>query len=46
MVYAAQRGEGYELSRFGSYLSALGEHEKLDIEMKRIAEVCWAVRLC
>jgi hypothetical protein len=39
LVYAAQRSEGYEMSRFGSYLTAMSEHEKLDPEMKRIAEV-------
>lgn len=39
LVYAAQRSEGYEMSRFGSYLTSLSEHEKCDPEMKRIAEV-------
>ncbi|KAG7393208.1 hypothetical protein PHYPSEUDO_011213 [Phytophthora pseudosyringae] len=39
IVYAAQRGEGYEMSRFGSYLSALSEHEKRDSDMKQLAEV-------
>ncbi|KAI9913558.1 hypothetical protein PsorP6_005301 [Peronosclerospora sorghi] len=39
IVYAAQRNEGYEMSRFGTYLSALSEHEKQDREMKQLAEV-------
>ncbi|GMF25131.1 unnamed protein product [Phytophthora fragariaefolia] len=39
VVYAAQRSEGYEMSRFGSYLSALSEHEKRDPDMKQLAEV-------
>jgi len=39
VVYAAQRSEGYEMSRFGSYLSALSEHEKRDTGMKELAEV-------
>ncbi|CEG41241.1 sorting nexin 1 [Plasmopara halstedii] len=39
VVYAAQRSEGYEMSRFGSYLSALSEHEKRDHDMKQLAEV-------
>ncbi|KAG6969565.1 hypothetical protein JG688_00005259 [Phytophthora aleatoria] len=39
IVYAAQRSEGYEMSRFGSYLSALSEHEKRDSDMKQLAEV-------
>lgn len=39
IVYAAQRSEGYEMSRFGSYLSALSEHEKRDPDMKQLAEV-------
>lgn len=39
LVYAAQRSEGYEMSRFGSYLTALSVHEKRDDEMKRLAEV-------
>ncbi|KAF4324892.1 hypothetical protein BBO99_00001846 [Phytophthora kernoviae] len=39
IVYAAQRSEGYELSRFGSYLSALSQHEKRDRDMKQLAEV-------
>lgn len=39
LVYAAQRSDGYEMSRFGSYLSALSVHEKKDNEMKRLAEV-------
>ncbi|RLN86998.1 hypothetical protein BBJ28_00004843 [Nothophytophthora sp. Chile5] len=38
VVYAAQRSEGYDMSRFGSYLSALSEHEKKDNDMKRLAE--------
>lgn len=39
LVYAAQRSDGYEMSRFGSYLTALSVHEKKDNEMKRLAEV-------
>uniref|UniRef100_A0AAV1TL12 PX domain-containing protein n=1 Tax=Peronospora matthiolae TaxID=2874970 RepID=A0AAV1TL12_9STRA len=39
VVYAAQRSEGYELSRFGTYLSALSEHEQKDSDMKQLAEV-------
>ncbi|KUF91477.1 Epidermal growth factor receptor substrate 15 [Phytophthora nicotianae] len=42
IVYAAQRGEGYEMSRFGSYLSALSEHEKRDPDMKQLAETRYA----
>ncbi|TYZ57211.1 hypothetical protein PybrP1_011161 [[Pythium] brassicae (nom. inval.)] len=38
LVYAAQRSEGYEMSRFGSYLTALSVHEKRDDEMKRLVE--------
>ena len=40
IVYAAQRSEGYEMSRFGSYLSALSEHEKKDRDMAQLTEVC------
>ncbi|TDH66809.1 hypothetical protein CCR75_000079 [Bremia lactucae] len=39
IVYAAQRSEGYEMSRFGSYLSALSELEKKDSDMKQLAEI-------
>ncbi|RMX65999.1 hypothetical protein DD238_002830 [Peronospora effusa] len=39
IVYAAQRSEGYEMSRFGSYLSALSEHEKKDRDMTQLTEV-------
>ncbi|TMW62975.1 hypothetical protein Poli38472_005593 [Pythium oligandrum] len=39
VVYAAQRGEGYEMSRFGSYLSTLSAHEKRDDDMRRFAEL-------
>lgn len=40
IVYAAQRSEGYEMSRFGSYLSALSEHENRDPDMTQLTEVC------
>lgn len=39
LVYAAQRSEGYEMARFGSYLTALSVHEKHDHEFRRLAEV-------
>ena len=45
IVYAAQRSEGYEMSRFGSYLSALSEHTKRDPDMMQLAEVCSFVSL-
>lgn len=39
LVYAAQRSEGYEMSRFGSYMSALAAHEKKDEDMRRLADI-------
>jgi hypothetical protein len=39
LVYATQRSEGYEMSRFGSYLTSLAAHEKKDDDMRRLVEV-------
>ncbi|DAZ98032.1 TPA: hypothetical protein N0F65_004522 [Lagenidium giganteum] len=38
ILYAAQRSEGYEMSRFGSYLTALAVHEKKQEEFRMILE--------
>jgi hypothetical protein len=39
LVYASQRSEGYEMSRFGSYMSALAAHEKRDEDMRQLTDV-------
>ena len=38
-VYSSQRAEGYELSRCGTFFSALSVHEREDQEMSNVTGV-------
>lgn len=42
-IYTAQRAEGYEMSRFGSYLSALSAFLKNDPSMQALFQVGYSL---